>query len=122
MCHQMFSIAMGPNFHAVHPCQTQQRQHAPNIHPNVFNSFHTTVIDGESYRIFTNPFPSNNVSLHFTIEPRSSVFYPFFFIRTLKTIENQLNSYSPLPRNDPGLPDLNSDLPSSRASVCVCID
>ena len=33
-------------------------KHAPNIHPDVFNSFYETVIHGESLGIFTNPPPS----------------------------------------------------------------
>ena len=44
-------------------------QHAPNIHPNVFNSFQRTVILGESYKIFTSPPPPNGVSTSFTIKP-----------------------------------------------------
>ena len=109
--HQMFSLAMGLNFHTiashfVHSslvyqlyatainCVTKSNnpvEHAPNIHPNVFNSFHRTVIHGKCYGIFTNPSPSNNdVSLNFTIEPLPSVTYPSFFIRTFKTIEKQI--------------------------------
>ena len=65
--------------------------HAPNIHPNVFDSFHRTFTHGESHRIFTNSSPSNDVSLHFTIEPLPSTTYPFSFIRTLKTIEKQIH-------------------------------
>ena len=65
-------------------------QYAPNIHPNVFKSFHRTVINGESYGIFINPSPSNDVSLHFTIEPLPFVTSSFCFIRTLKTIEKHI--------------------------------
>ena len=43
-------------------------QQAPNIHLHVFTSFHRTIIHEKSHEIFTSPFPSNSVSLHFTIE------------------------------------------------------
>ena len=42
-----------------------QVQHAPKIRPNIFNSFHRTVILGESYWIFTYPSNSNGVSIHY---------------------------------------------------------
>ena len=38
----------------------------------------TTVIHGEFYGIFTNPSPSNDVFLHFTLESRPSVTIHFF--------------------------------------------
>ena len=53
-------------------------QHAPNIYPHVFNSFHRTIIHGESHRIFTSPPPSNSVSPNFTIELLPSVAHPIF--------------------------------------------
>ena len=98
LCHQMLSLAMGSNFHSLSPPATttshfvhsslvyqlyakevhfycfvtksnSQIQHAPNIHSHVFNSFDRTIIHGESHQIFTSSFPSNGISLHFTIEP-----------------------------------------------------
>ena len=62
--------------------------YAPNIHPNVFDSFHRTVINGESNGIFTCPSPSI-LTFHY----RTSFFcyLPFFFFRTLKTIEKQIH-------------------------------
>ena len=66
-------------------------QYAPNIHPNVFNSFHRTIIHGESQGIFTTPCPSNDTSPHFTLEPLPSVTYPFFLIRTRRTVEKQIH-------------------------------
>ena len=67
-------------------------QYAPNIHPNIFKGFHRTVIHGESYGIFINPSPLDEVSLHFTIEPLPFVTSSFCFIRTLKTIEKHILS------------------------------
>ena len=106
--HQMFSLAMGSNFrtttsHFVHSSLANQLyatvinfvtkpnnpvQHAPNIHPKVFKSFHKIIIHEDSFGIFTNPSLSNKNFLSFTIEPLPSVTYPPFFIRTLKTIPN----------------------------------
>ena len=45
----------------------------------------TTVIHGEFYGIFTNPSPSNDVFLHFTLESRPSVTI-HFSSRALETI------------------------------------
>ena len=77
----MLSLAMGSNFHIFYPRQPQQRlifctpdklincmqrkcisavlwwnpvYYAPNIYPNVFNSFYRNVIYGKSHGIFTS--------------------------------------------------------------------
>ena len=54
----------------------------------VLRSILITVLNGRVLRGFQKPCPSNNFSLHFTIEPRPSVTTHFFFIRNLKTIGN----------------------------------
>ena len=98
---------LGLNFHNVYACHPQQhlilytshqvincvpknfissvllqnpttQSSIQHIDPNVFNSFHRNVIDGESYGVFASPSSANSVSLNFTIEPLPSVTYPFF--------------------------------------------
>ena len=77
LCHQMLSLAMGSDFHSLSPPATTAShfvhyslvyllyakeghfcsfvtksnnpiQHAPNIHPHVFNSSHRIILHGES--------------------------------------------------------------------------
>ena len=91
LCHQMLNLAVGSNFHLVHPCQPQQRlilcthqlsthakevyfcsfvtksnnpiQHAPNVHPHVFNiavsigPSYTLIIHRESHGFLHVPPP-----------------------------------------------------------------
>ena len=45
----------------------------------------------ESTTRFLQTPPLKQCSLHFTIKPLPSVTYPFFFTRTLKTIEKQIH-------------------------------
>ena len=85
-------------------------QHAPNIHPNIFNIFHRTVILGESYGIFTGPSPSNGVFI-ITVHYKTSSFC-YLPIFSLLEPSKQLKSkfaFSPS-ENDPGPPDLNCGL------------
>ena len=129
LCHQMFNLAMGLNFHTtafhfVHSSLVDQLHatvinsvrksnnpvwDAPNIHPNVFNSFLRTVIHGETYRVFTNPSPSN-VSLHFTIEPLPSATYPFFSLEPTKLLKSKF-IFSPLWKR----------LRTARSELCLAI-
>ena len=91
-------------------------QHAPNIHPNVFNSFHKTVILGESYGVFTSPSPSNDFSIHFTMKPLPSVTYPFFLYQNPQIV------FSPLGKRSRTAPDLNCCLLFIRPLVYVQIN
>ena len=69
-------------------------QHAPNIHPNVFNSFNKTVILGESNGVFTSPSPSNDFSIHFTMKPLPSVTYLFFLYQNPQIVFSPLGKRS----------------------------
>ena len=82
-----------------------------------FCSILTTVIHGESYGIFTNPSLSNDVFLHLTLELRHSATIHFFH----QNLQNicKVNSYPPVPGNDPGSLDWNIGLQSIRPSVFI---
>ena len=96
-------------------------QHAPNIHPNIFNNFHRTIVLGESYGIFTSPSPSNDAFIHFTIKPLPSVPHPFFLYQKPQN-NSKANLYSLLSENDPGPPDFNCGLLFIRPLVYVQIN
>ena len=118
----IFSSAsnMGSNFYTVHPSKPQQRYGFEFLHCSpqqaapAFHLVHSTIVDLLCVKkvhfcnfVTISNNPSNNVSLHVTIEPLPSVTYPLFLIRTLKTIDKQIQN-SPLLGNYLRPSDLNS--------------
>ena len=123
LCYQMLIIAMGSNFHSLYPRQPHQLlifctshqftncmlskcisavlwrnpiQHAASIHLNAFNSFQSTIICGESHKIFIRSLAhSNGVHPHFTKEPLScSVASSFFLHQISPTSIHKINKFS----------------------------
>ena len=119
LCYQMFSFAIDSNFHTtvsqfVHSslvdqlyatvinCVTKSNnsvQHAPNIYPDVFNSFHRTVIHGESYRIFTKPLTLKRRFPTFHYRTSSFCYLPIFLHQNLQNYL-KANSHSSLTGNN----------------------
>ena len=75
----------------------------------VFRSILITVINGRVLRGFQKPLHLKRRFPIFQYKTSSFCYYPFLFIKTLKTIENywKVNSYSTLPGNDHKTPTWN---------------
>ena len=66
-------------------------KHALNLHPSVFNSFHMTLIHGESHRIFTSP-PPYGISPHFTQNFFLLLPHHFFYFKSFQKMSKILIS------------------------------
>ena len=86
------------------------------IHPNVFNSFHRTVIHGRVLEDFLKPIPLKRCFPTFH-HSSSSFCYRTIFLDWKTQNYWKVHSYYPLLENDPGPPDLNSELLFVRPSV-----
>ena len=79
---------------------TKSSQACTNIHPDVFNSFHMTLIHGEPYRIFTttsSPPPFKSLNGIFPTFYRTTSFFcslHIFCIRVLQKIRQKINNIS----------------------------